>query len=97
MGCSAVRVTSIAQAGVKHGEDGEFGGLAQVRHEGTWLHGVHRATAARWVDAARETVLAGTQRELIRRLRISRSELASVIRLIQSQLELSLLRVLRRG
>src|SRR5262249_5761371 len=25
-----------AQAGVKHGEDGEFRGLAQVGHEGTW-------------------------------------------------------------
>lgn len=60
------------------------------------LHGVHRATAARWVEAAREAVLAGTQRELLRRLRLSRSELASVIRLIQSQLEVSLPRVLRR-
>ena len=60
------------------------------------LHGVHRATAARWLDAAREAVLAATQRELIRRLRLSRHELASVIRLIQSQLEVSLTRVLRR-
>jgi len=60
------------------------------------LHGVHRATAARWVEAAREAVLTGTQRELIRRLRLSRSELASVIRLIQSQLEVSLPRALRR-
>lgn len=58
------------------------------------LHGVHRATAARWVNAARDTVLAGTQRELIRRLRLSPSELASMIRLIQSQLELSLPHVL---
>jgi RNA polymerase sigma-70 factor (ECF subfamily) len=60
------------------------------------LHGVHRATAARWVDAAREAVLTGTQRELIRRLRLSRNELASVIRLIQSQLEVSLPRALQR-
>jgi len=60
------------------------------------LHGVHRATAARWIDAARGTVLAGTQRELIQRLGLNTSELASVIRLIQSQLELSLLRALRR-
>lgn len=60
------------------------------------LHGVHRATAARWIEAAREAVLAGTQRELIRRLRLSQGELASVIRLIQSQLEVSLPRALRR-
>jgi RNA polymerase sigma-70 factor (ECF subfamily) len=59
------------------------------------LHGVHRATAARWIEAAREAVLSGTQRELIRRLRLSHGELASVIRLIQSQLEVSLPRALR--
>jgi RNA polymerase sigma-70 factor (ECF subfamily) len=57
---------------------------------------MHRATAARWVDAARAAVLGGTQRELIRHLRLSRSELASVIRVIQSQRDLSLPRVLRR-
>jgi RNA polymerase sigma-70 factor (ECF subfamily) len=59
------------------------------------LHGVHRATAARWVQAARDAVLTGTQRVLIRRLRLSHGELASVIRLIRSQLDLSLPRVLR--
>jgi len=60
------------------------------------LHRVHRATAARWVEAAREAVLAGTQRELTLRLRLSRGELASMMRLIQSQLDVSLARVLRR-
>lgn len=59
------------------------------------LHRVHRATAARWVQAARDAVAARTQRELIRRLRLSRGELASVMRLIQSQLDVSLSRVLR--
>jgi RNA polymerase sigma-70 factor (ECF subfamily) len=60
------------------------------------LHGVHRATAARWVQAAREEVLAGTQRELARRLRLSKAELISVIRLIQTQLDVSLPEALRR-
>jgi RNA polymerase sigma-70 factor (ECF subfamily) len=59
------------------------------------LHGVHRATAARWIDAARQALLAGTQRQLIQRLRLSRSELASVMRLIQSQLDVTLPQVLR--
>lgn len=59
------------------------------------LHRVHRVTAARWVEAAREALVVGTQRELSRRLHLSRSELASVIRLIQSQLDVSLARVLR--
>jgi RNA polymerase sigma-70 factor (ECF subfamily) len=60
------------------------------------LHGVHRATAARWVQAARQSVLVGTHRELVRRLRLSRRELASIMRLIQSQLDISLPQILQR-
>jgi RNA polymerase sigma-70 factor (ECF subfamily) len=51
------------------------------------LNGVHRATVARWVAAAREALLAATQQQMVRRLRLSRSELASVMRLIRSQLD----------
>lgn len=60
------------------------------------LHDVHRATAARWVHAARDAVVEGTQRELARRLRLGRDELASMLRLIRSQLDISLQRVLGR-
>lgn len=60
------------------------------------LHGVHRATAARWLQAAREAVFAGTQRELMQRLRLTKAELISVIRLIQTQLDISLPDALRR-
>jgi RNA polymerase sigma-70 factor (ECF subfamily) len=59
------------------------------------LHGVHRATAARQVQAARNAVLSGTRRELRRRLQLSPDELASMMRLIQSKLDVSLSRVLR--
>lgn len=58
------------------------------------LHGAHRSTTARWLEAARDAVLAGTRRELVQRLQLSRGELASVMRLIQSQLDVSLSRVL---
>lgn len=58
------------------------------------LHGVHRATAARQVHAARDALFAGTRRELTRRLRLSSDELASMLRLIESQLDVSLPRVL---
>lgn len=58
------------------------------------LHRVHRATAARWIEAAREAVVARTLRELTRKLQLSRAELASVIRLIRSQLDVSLPRLL---
>jgi RNA polymerase sigma-70 factor (ECF subfamily) len=61
------------------------------------LHGVHRATTARWVEAAREAVLAGTQRDLTTRLQLSRTELASVIRMIRSNLDVSLPRLLGRS
>ena len=56
---------------------------------------VHRATTARWIEAARQAVLDGTRKELIRRLQLSRSELDSVMRLIGSQLDVSLSRVLK--
>lgn len=59
------------------------------------LHQVHRSTAARWIESARAAVLAATQRELLRHLQVSRTELASIVRLVSSQLDLSLPRLLR--
>jgi RNA polymerase sigma-70 factor (ECF subfamily) len=58
------------------------------------LHHIHRATAARWVANAREAVLRATQRTLTTSLRISPDELHSLIRLIRSQLDVSLPRLL---
>lgn len=59
------------------------------------LHAVHRATAARWLQAARAEVFSATLRELSQRLRLSKPELSSVIRLIQSQLDITLPEALR--
>lgn len=59
------------------------------------LYGVHRATAARRVAAAREALLSATRRKLGARLRVDRSELASIMRLIQSQLDVSFVRLLQ--
>lgn len=58
------------------------------------LHGVHRATAARWIATAREAVLAETQQALTSRFQLSDSELKSVIRLLRGQLDVSLFRLL---
>lgn len=55
--------------------------------------GVHRATAARRVGQAREQLLAETRRLLLAELNLSRGDLESVMRLIQSQLHLTLSRV----
>jgi RNA polymerase sigma-70 factor (ECF subfamily) len=59
------------------------------------LHGVHRATTARWLQGARTAVLEGTKRALAERLPLNTSELASVCRMIGSELDVSLTRALR--
>lgn len=58
------------------------------------LNGVHRATAARWVERARERLVARTRRGLARRLGASPSETESVLRLCLSRLDVSLQRLL---
>jgi len=52
------------------------------------IYGVHRATAARWVSAARLTLLEGTRREMNRALKLQGSEVDSIIWLIESQMPL---------
>jgi RNA polymerase sigma-70 factor (ECF subfamily) len=59
------------------------------------LYGVHRATAARWALAAQEALLEETRRRLTKRLRLTHSQLDSVLRLISSQLDVNLSRLLR--
>jgi RNA polymerase sigma-70 factor (ECF subfamily) len=59
------------------------------------LHSVHRATAVRWIARARERLFAATQAQLIERLGLARDEIDSLMRLVQSQLTLSLPRFLR--
>lgn len=54
------------------------------------LYDVHRATAARWVAAAREKLLARTRRAFMLNARISSDECESIMRLVRSQLDVSL-------
>jgi RNA polymerase sigma-70 factor (ECF subfamily) len=58
------------------------------------LLGVHRATAARWIRAAADAVRDETRRLLHERLRLTPGELDSLAGLVQSQLHLSLGRLL---
>jgi RNA polymerase sigma-70 factor (ECF subfamily) len=58
------------------------------------LYGVHRATAARRVAAARDELGAAIRAELAARLAISVEEVDSVVRLVQSKLDVSLERLL---
>lgn len=57
--------------------------------------GVHRATAARWLQRARGALVTATQGRLAARLRVPVDEIESVIRLVQSQLDASVVRYLR--
>lgn len=57
--------------------------------------GVHRATAARWLQRARGALVTATRGRLAARLKVSVDEVDSVIRLVQSQLDASVIRYLR--
>lgn len=59
------------------------------------LYDVHRATAARWVQAARDELLAKVRSNLTARLNISRADMISILRMLESQLALSMSRLLR--
>jgi RNA polymerase sigma-70 factor (ECF subfamily) len=54
------------------------------------LYQVHRATAARWVQSAREKLLVRTRRTFMLNARISSDECESIMRMVRSQLDMSL-------
>lgn len=58
------------------------------------IYAVHRATAARWVAAARDALFEETRVRLHGRLGLDESTFVSVVRLVQSQLVASLRRLL---
>jgi RNA polymerase sigma-70 factor (ECF subfamily) len=57
------------------------------------LHKVHRATVARWIAAARESLLADIREQMIEQLSIAGSELDSALRIARSQLGISIHRL----
>jgi RNA polymerase sigma-70 factor (ECF subfamily) len=59
------------------------------------VYGVHRATAARWLNRARAALVAATHRRLAERLKLPVDQIDSVIRLVSSQLDASVIRYLR--
>jgi RNA polymerase sigma-70 factor (ECF subfamily) len=56
--------------------------------------GVHRATAARWLERARANVADGIRDELARRLRITTDEIDQLLQLVRSRLDVSVRGVL---
>jgi len=60
------------------------------------LYHVHRSTASRWLSAAREEVLAQARQGLMQQLDLDRAQCDSLMRVLGSDVELTLSRVLRR-
>jgi RNA polymerase sigma-70 factor (ECF subfamily) len=58
------------------------------------LYGAHRATVARWLAAARDHVLTATQALVQSRIALDEGEFASMVRLVQTQVQVSLARLL---
>lgn len=58
------------------------------------IYRVHRVTAYRWLDKARETLVTRTLGQLKARLNVENKEFDSILRMIRSQLHLSLVRCL---
>ena len=59
------------------------------------VYGVHRATVARWLKRVREDLLEATREILMAKVEVNRTEFDSIMRLIQSQLDVSVHRLLR--
>jgi RNA polymerase sigma-70 factor (ECF subfamily) len=58
------------------------------------LHGVHRATTARWLEGARRVLLRGMRRSFAETQGIDPARLDSLVDLVGSQLDLSMARLL---
>ena len=54
------------------------------------IHGVHRATVARWIKKAQETLMGETRARMMEDLVVDPDELESILRLVRSRLEVSI-------
>jgi RNA polymerase sigma-70 factor (ECF subfamily) len=61
------------------------------------LHNVHRATATRWLQKARDELARLTKLELSQRLQIQESDVDSIVRLVRSRIDVSVRRLLVDG
>jgi RNA polymerase sigma-70 factor (ECF subfamily) len=60
------------------------------------LYGIHRSNAARRIAKARESLLSATRRRLVLGLKVDRGEFESIMRLIESRIDVSIGRMLGR-
>ncbi len=58
------------------------------------VYDIHRATAARWVQRAREGLVAGVRADLAATLRVPTGEMESILRLVADDVDISVRRLL---
>ncbi|MCH9680170.1 MAG: sigma-70 family RNA polymerase sigma factor, partial [Deltaproteobacteria bacterium] len=58
------------------------------------IYRVHRSTAARWLNKARDTLIDGVSERLRRRLAVEPAEFQSILRLIQSRVDVNVAQML---
>lgn len=64
-----------------------------IEQIGTLMH-VHRATVARWIAGVREEILENVKHDLQERLHLKNEEFESLVKLVRSQFQVSILRIL---
>ncbi|HEY2364815.1 MAG TPA: hypothetical protein VGH87_00470 [Polyangiaceae bacterium] len=73
-----------------------FGQQLSIDVIGT-LYGVHRATAARWIVTAHDELKKTLRKTMMERLDVKPDEYASILRLIESRIEISFDRLMKSG
>jgi RNA polymerase sigma-70 factor, ECF subfamily len=58
------------------------------------VYDIHRATAARWVQKARDGLVAGVRADLQKSLKVQANEMESILRLVADDVEVSIRRLL---
>jgi RNA polymerase sigma-70 factor (ECF subfamily) len=61
------------------------------------VYQVHRATVARWIAGTRDELYDETRRRLREKLHLDAAEFESIVRLVRSQLDVSVRRILEEG
>ena len=61
------------------------------------IYQVHRATVARWISGTRDQLYDDTRQRLRDKLNLDAGEFESIVRLVRSQLDVSVRRILREG
>ena len=61
----------------------------------TKVYRVHESTASRWIATALDDVATATRKHLVARLAVTAATADSVVRMVQSQLDVSIARLLQ--